>query len=112
MLAPAPDIQTLQAELKTLVDVYRKTRVWFWRLGASSLAAAAAWILIWVKASRDVTPRSGLAIVFGSLLMWILFLWVGLVMRKLNRITTRMNDLHEILQKLLTGALAAGPRNT
>jgi hypothetical protein len=107
MKAPAPDIQSLQAELKALIELYKRTKAWFWRVGASSLAAAAVWIFLWTRVARDTTQRGGLAIALGSVVMWILFLWSGLVMRKLNRITARMNALHETLQKMLTGAIAA-----
>ena len=96
------EVEQLRSELTVLVAHHRKTRLWFWRTGAASLSAAGLWILIYTFASDNAGVKESLAIIVGAFLMWLLFLWAFLVLRKLNRLTAQVR----VLEKKLIHRLA------
>lgn len=97
------DLEKLRAELEALILAHKRTRKWFWRTGTSSLVAAGLWILIYYFASDNVGVKETLAIIVGAILMWILFLWAFLLLRKLNRITDQVRRIENRLVQTLNG---------
>jgi hypothetical protein len=91
----------LQAELKTLLQSHHTTNIWFRRTGAAALAAAGLWILIYLFAQDNIGVKKSLAIIVGSILMWLLFVWAFFLLRKLNRITARVRRLEVQLIALI-----------
>lgn len=92
------EVEQLRSDLTVLVCRHRKTRRWFWRTGAASLTGAGLWILIYTFASENAGVKESLAIIVGAFLMWLLFLWAFLILRKLNRLT---QEVREIEKKLI-----------
>jgi O-antigen/teichoic acid export membrane protein len=93
--------EQIQASLAALIQTHRTTRIWFWRTGAAALTAAFLWILIYLLAPDNMGVTESLAIIIGAFLMWILFLWSFLLMRKLNRLTDQVKKLEYRLLALL-----------
>lgn len=102
MTPESNEVGQLRSDLKTLVERHRKARRWFWRTGAASLAASGLWILIYTFASEHAGVKESLAIIVGAFLMWLLFLWAFLILRKLNRLTAQVR----IVEKRLITQLA------
>ena len=86
MASQMTKLKKLRYDLKILVIRHRRTRAWFWRTGLASLAGAGLWILIYYFASNNAGVKETLAIIVGAILMWILFLWSFLLLRKPNRL--------------------------
>ncbi len=104
MIPASSDIEQLRSNLTALIARHRRTRVWFWRTGIASLAAAGLWILIYSFASTNVGIKETLAIIIGAILMWLLFLWSFLLLRRLNRLTA---EVKHIEKRLIVGLSTA-----
>jgi len=100
MISTPKEIEQLRSDLTVLVARHRRTRVWFWRTGIASLAAAGLWILIYSFASTNAGVKESLAIIIGAILMWLLFLWSFFLLRKLNRLTV---EVKHIERRLIAG---------
>ncbi|MCP4678267.1 MAG: LapA family protein [Deltaproteobacteria bacterium] len=86
-------LEQIRADLNVLIARHHRTRNWFWRTGAASLVAAALWIIISIFASENRGVKESLAIIVGAFLMWLLFLWAFMLLRKLNRLTAEVKKL-------------------
>ena len=102
MTSQVAKLKKLRSELTILITRHRRTRTWFWRTGAASLTGAGLWILIYYFASNNAGVKETLAIIIGAFLMWILFLWAFLLLRKLNRLTQEVRKLESQLVDMLT----------
>jgi hypothetical protein len=95
-------LEKLRSDLKVLVKRHRRTRAWFWRTGMASLAGAGLWIIIYCFASDNAGVKETLAIIVGAILMWTLFLWAFLLLRKLNRLTEEVRKIEAQLVDMLS----------
>ena len=95
------EIQDIQRQLKDLLELHQRTKAWFWRTGTASLAAAAAWLFMWNKASNETDLRTGLAVAVAAVLMWFLFIWAFMLLRKMSRVARQALDLKQSLERLL-----------
>lgn len=86
-------LEQIRADLNVLIARHQRTRSWFWRTGAASLVAAGLWIVISIFASKNEGVKESLAIIIGAFLMWLLFLWAFMLLRKLNRLTVEVKKL-------------------
>ncbi len=84
-------------ELKNLIIRHKRTRAWFWRTGASSLVAAALWIIMYNALSDQYTLTETIAVILGATLMWLLFAWAFFLFKKLNLI---IEDIRRLERKL------------
>jgi hypothetical protein len=95
------DFEKTRTEMAKLIASHRRTRRWFWRTGISSLAAAGLWLIMYNSVSEKARIKETLAILVGAALMWILFLWAFLLLRKLNRLTLKIKGLERKIDAIL-----------
>ena len=101
MFSKTEEFEKIRKELSTLVAKHKKTRVWFWRTGVSSLAAAALWIVMYNVASEKANVKETLAIILGAALMWILFSWAFFLLRKLHILTAAIKQVERRMDLLI-----------
>ncbi|MCP4603219.1 MAG: hypothetical protein GY847_22340 [Proteobacteria bacterium] len=107
MSSPVSQFEKLRSDLLVLVIRHRRTRTWFWRTGAASLAAAGLWIIIYTFAADKAGVKETLAIIVGAILMWLLFLWAFFLLRKLNRLTDEIRRIEKrLIEQLSAGSLS------
>ncbi len=98
--------EQIRADLNVLIVRHHRTRNWFWRTGAASLVAAALWIIIYIFASKNAGVKESLAIIVGAFLMWLLFLWAFMLLRKLNQLTAEVKKLEfQLLESMSVESL-------
>jgi hypothetical protein len=102
MFSKTDEFEKIRKELSMLVAKHRKTRVWFWRTGFSSLTAAVLWIVMYNAASEKANVKETLAIILGAALMWILFTWAFFLLRKLHILTATIKQMERKLDILIT----------
>jgi hypothetical protein len=95
------EFEQTRLEMAKLIASHRRTRTWFWRTGISSLAAAGLWLIMYSSISERARIKETLAILVGAALMWMLFLWAFLLLRKLNKLTLRIKGLERKIDTLL-----------
>ncbi len=95
------EFEKTRLEMAKLIATHRRTRTWFWRTGVSSLAAAGLWLIMYSAISEKARVKETLAILVGAALMWLLFLWAFLLLRKLNRLTQRIKGLEKKIDTIL-----------
>lgn len=101
MFSKVDEFEKLRKDLSLLVAKHKKTRVWFWRTGISSLMAAVLWIIMYNVASEKATVKESLAIILGAALMWILFTWAFFLLRKLHVLTAAIKQMERQLDLLV-----------
>lgn len=104
------EFEKTRLEMAKLIASHRRTRTWFWRTGISSLAAAGLWLIMYNSISEKARVKETLAILVGAALMWILFLWAFLLLRKLNRLTLKIKGLERKIDTILRAS--GGSPNT
>jgi hypothetical protein len=101
MSSATNEFEQTRLEMAKLIASHKRTRTWFWRTGISSLAAAGLWLIMYNSISENARVKETLAILIGAALMWILFLWAFLLLRKLNRLTWKIKGLERKIDAIL-----------
>ena len=96
------EFEQTRLEMARLIASHKRTRTWFWRTGISSLAAAGLWLIMYNSISENARIKETLAILVGAALMWMLFLWAFLLLRKLNRLTWKIKGLERKIVAILS----------
>jgi hypothetical protein len=104
MSSSTNEFEKTRSEMASLIASHRRTRRWFWRTGLSSLAAAGLWLIMYSSISEKARIKETLAILVGAVLMWLLFLWAFLLLRKLNRLTVKIKGLERKIDAILSTA--------
>ena len=108
MFSKTEEFEKIRKELSLLVVKHKKTRVWFWRTGISSLTAAGLWIVMYNVASEKANVKETLAIILGAALMWILFTWAFFLLRKLHVLTATIKQMERKMDLILARSDTSG----